>query len=186
MRWSILLILCLLWTVARADLGRLAYIAGGALWVKALPNGAAHVVAKGKIASPVWSASGAWLIYHDCTTDCEKLARFDGKEVLTPKEMTNTVWNAAWSPVDDTLAFTTEYGGLWLCDVANSATHMIIVASKLKSDPDVRSGIPPYADRYIGKIVWAHDGRTLALATQNGGLFLYDVASGRFTKKYSS
>ena len=46
------------------DLASVAYIQGGNLWVKKLPEGEAkQPITSGKITNPRWSPSGQWLAY---------------------------------------------------------------------------------------------------------------------------
>jgi len=169
MRWILLIILCICWTVAWANSGRLAYIADGALWVRALPDGAPRAVAHGTIDSPSWSPSGNWLSYETDSARHILLVRSDGKSMPTPKVMTG----ASWSPVADLLAYTTARGGLFLFDGKKGTTHTLVSEGTMNRDGnDLHLPLPADADNYPEAITWAPDGRTMAFSTIYGGLFL--------------
>jgi len=114
------------WGTGSPPLGMLAYLKGSDLWVKPLPDGQARqVTAGGNTMSPRWSPSGQWLVYHK---DCElRMVRSSGADTRTvsPKAKVNIF---AWSPVSDTLAYTTRTGSLWVVS-ANDWRERELIAS---------------------------------------------------------
>lgn len=143
MRWGMLALLLLLCSGAHADMGRLAYVAAGALWVKTLPDGAPKAVAHGQVLFPRWSASGTWLCYWDGKAATLHLLRADGAAAQTPAVQ----YGAQWSPVADMLAFSKSAGGLFLWNAATGKTRMLL---------------PARPDTHVENIAWRDDGRVLA------------------------
>ncbi len=114
------------------DLGRLAYIQGGDIWVKALPGGQPRrLTTDGHNRAPAWSPSGNWIAFRkdwavllerDVPCDVPKPSRELCREFvsspqqqvwliepesgdLTPVNQGLSVDGFAWSPVQDRLAY---------------------------------------------------------------------------------
>src|SRR5262249_304723 len=83
--------------------GKLAFVDGGNIWTKRLPDGVPVQVSQGGGAeSPQWSPSGHWLTFHQ---DQKIVAVSDGGE---RREVTAD--RSAWSPDSRELAFVDQDG----------------------------------------------------------------------------
>ncbi len=128
------------------SLGMLAYIRGGDLWVKALPDGAPRRLTTDETCrAPQWSPSGRWL------------AAFCGDGELWVMAPDGTAsrrlgaavgWWFAWSPVDDRLAFVD--GGALVVERADGSERRELVPAA----PEGRGG--------VGRMAWSADGQWLA------------------------
>jgi dipeptidyl aminopeptidase/acylaminoacyl peptidase len=86
------------------DLGMLAYVHQGDLWIRQLPNGSPRrLTSSGDVSAPRWSPSGAWLLY--CAGDQLRIIKVLGKDnrQLGPCD-------GAWSPRADVLVHMTGSG----------------------------------------------------------------------------
>jgi dipeptidyl aminopeptidase/acylaminoacyl peptidase len=94
------------------NLGYLAYVQGGDIWVRALPDGEARrLTADGRNREPRWSPSGEWLSFRKDGTLW--LMRHDG----TGARALGNAGDAAWSPAEDRLAYINwERWGLFIID----------------------------------------------------------------------
>ncbi len=116
------------------DLGTLAYVQDGNLWVRALPDGTPReILDSGHASSPRWSPSGEWILAGDV------VVRADGGEWRTAAGC------LAWSPIADALACR-DPGGLVL-ESADGAWRQ----------PVPLDAVPQY-------VAWSPDGRRIAAA----------------------
>jgi hypothetical protein len=97
-------------TAPAPDLGKLAYVSGGDIWVKVLPDGEPQrLTTDGHNGAPRWSPSGEWLAFHK--GEQTWLVRADGSD-LHPLDQHDPVSTFAWSPLEDQLAVPTADGAL--------------------------------------------------------------------------
>ena len=182
MRRATLIFMFLLSATAWADLGRLAYVADGTLWVKDLPNGTPRAVASGNIRYPSWSADGKSVKYlafsENSSLYSTTVVPLEGEAAASPTEMTK----GAWSPTANLLAYTTARGGLFLYNAVTRETRTLVPAGAEKYQrEDIKKPLTPDAEKHVGSISWAPDGRTLVFATEGGGLYLRSADTGRIT-----
>ncbi len=125
-------------------LGTVAYIQGGNLWVKALPDGEPRrLTADGTSRGPRWSPSGRWL------------ALWRGDEVWVmaadgsaARRVDMVAGWFTWSPVDDLLAL--NDGGALVVERADGSERRELVPAA----PEGRGG--------VGRMAWSADGQWLA------------------------
>lgn len=149
-----LLLLILLPThaaIAQQDqMGLLAYIQGGDLWVKELPDGQARqLTADGRNRSPRWSPSGQWLAY--LKDDVLWVVRNSGTDVRVLNDGA-PVYGFAWSPVSDTLAYRTRTGSLRAASAGEWRQRELVASVSGKAGSGVWS------------MAWSPDGEWLAYA----------------------
>lgn len=95
-----------------APLGRIAFIRGGDLWIKELPDGPEQRLTQdGRNDLPLWSPSGEWLAFRK--DDQVWFVRSDGSSAAVVSKGT-TMNGFAWSPVEDLLAYAGAGGTLRL------------------------------------------------------------------------
>ena len=128
--------------------GRVAYIAGGDLWVSELPDAPPHrLTTSHKCREPRWSSSGEWLSYQSGAQ--VRLIRRDGtgsKPPLTAGSLAKT----AWSPKSDVIAVATGKGIAIVA--ADSGSAVTVVAPG------------------VDAVVWSRDGKYLACNTATRGV----------------
>ena len=128
--------------------GRVAYIAGGDLWVSELPDATPHrLTTSHKCREPRWSSSGEWLSYRSGAQ--VRLIRRDGtgsKPLVTPGPLGKT----AWSPSSDVVA-------------VGAGKGIAIVAADSGSAVTV---VAPGVDSFV----WSPDGKHLAYNTATRGV----------------
>ncbi len=141
-------------------LGKLAFIRGGDVWVKELPEGEEHRLTQdGRNDLPRWSASGSWLSFVKDQGDGSsqlwtiRVSGRDGQSVgiIRTDEDVQASWSPARRGQADRLAYV-ENGGLFV------------------GLPDAPKGevlIPPSSQQFDGvqSLAWAPDGQGIALAT---------------------
>ncbi len=162
---------------ALPDLGHLAYVQGGDIWVKALPTGTPQrLTTDGHNSSPRWSPSGLWLAFRkerqvmveqECETSrlrpqvCLESVPVLQKQVWVVESESNSahllsqgasIDAFAWSPVDDRLAYSTASGGLSTV-YADGADVVTLVSQTTGGDNS--SG-------RLGRFAWHPDGTSLA------------------------
>ena len=145
-------------------LGQLAYVQGGDVWIKKLPDGdPRRLTDDGRSSQPRWSPSGQWLAFHK--EDYQAwVVRSDGEDAR-PLNDGAAVDVFAWSPIEDRLAYVAgDELRTVSADGANSAT----VVSGTDGGPQTQS---PEEARGIGQIAWGPDGRWIAYerSTQSQG-----------------
>jgi dipeptidyl aminopeptidase/acylaminoacyl peptidase len=141
------------------SLGRVAYILGGDVWVKQLPQGQAQRLTRdGRNRRPSWSPSGEWLAFLKNTESGSGtlwVSRADGGEQQALGHL--PAGDFAWSPVDDRLAFAGNGIQVWH---PGSAEPQVIV--------DTRQPTPDTPPRSLSATapVWSPDGHWLAYVWQ--------------------
>ncbi len=128
------------------SLGKVAYIAGGDVWVVELDT-AQHtrLTRDGRNSRPQWSADGRWVAYlkvdelwaNDATGEEQRVSKFP-------------VYAFTWSPGENRLAYITLAGGLTLWD-ADGANQILR---------------PADTGHTLTRLAWSPDGRTLAYETR--------------------
>jgi len=159
------------------NLGRVAYVQGGDIWFKTLPDGKPQrATTDGRNQEPRWSPTGEWLAFRrdkqvtveqEITSDIPKPrgARTEWVSVLQkqvwlieangtgahPLNRGMSVDAFAWSPTADQLAYTAAAEGL---DRINAdGTDLITL---------VRSAPGPNSPGQLGRFAWSPDGRWIA------------------------
>jgi Tol biopolymer transport system component len=127
-------------TLPGADLGKLAYVQGGDIWVVALSGSAAQpqrLTSDGQNQAPRWSPSGSWLAF---TKDQDLwIMRVDGSEARRIGQVSSLASSFAWSPMDDRLAYLTPAGNLVLLDVQSGKSQILASSVPGQSLPAVTS-----------------------------------------------
>ncbi|MGH2353063.1 MAG: TolB family protein [Chloroflexota bacterium] len=133
-------------------LGRLAFVCGGDIWVKDLPDGEARRLTQdGHNSRPRWSPSGDWLAFQ------KEAGRPGPQQVWVIRRSgedghpveTAPAADAVWSPAADRLAFT-GLGGLFTVGADGSDRQAVVAPSN--DGPGTGAGAP----------VWSFDGQWLA------------------------
>lgn len=135
--------------VARIDappLGTLAYIQDGDLWIKPLPDGEPRrLTDDGDNIEPQWSPTGRWLLFRKTSSGQAWIVRGDGG-AKQPINDGKAVGPAAWSPVDNVLAYVDIGTGL-------AGTLRVL---------NVTSGEQQPGPVNTGSIAWSPDGKYIA------------------------
>ena len=161
------------------NMGRLAYVQGGDIWIKTLPSGTSlRLTTDGHNKDPHWSPSGDWLAFRkdrqiivDQEVPCEnqKLRAQICTESVTVLQRqvwvidvnsggTHPLYEGAsvdafaWSPVDDRLAYSTATVGLSMINA--DGTGLVTLVSQ--APPDRSS------PGRVGRFAWNPDGASLA------------------------
>ncbi len=131
------------------SLGKLAYVQGGDIWVKALPDGEPQrLTTDGRNSTPRWSPSGEWLAFRK---DVQVwLIRADGSD-LHPIDKRGPVSVFAWSSVENRLAY-----------VAGSGILRLEVINADGTDPATLIPLSICTVGILGRIAWSPDGRWIA------------------------
>ncbi|MDP2743535.1 MAG: hypothetical protein Q8P00_00520, partial [Dehalococcoidia bacterium] len=135
----------------RPELGKLAFIQGGDIWVKALPDGEAQRLTRdGHNSTPRWSPSGEWLSFQkdDQTVWIVRETGADAHQVGPDLKV-----QVSWSPSADQFAYN-SLGGVYLVDVDGSGKRELVPAP----------GKEPGAAT-AGSLVWSPDGQWIAFET---------------------
>jgi len=144
-----------------ANLGRLAYVQDGDIWVRALPGGdARRLTDDGQNTSPRWSPSGEWLTFH--RGDDVWLMRSDGTDAhcVSPA----SIRDCAWSPVDDRLAY--GAGRTTLCII--EPDELAAASPQGEGHVLLQAAINEEPLTTIKNLAWSPDGRRLAYVLQSG------------------
>ncbi len=160
------------------ELGRVAYVQGGDIWVKLLPDDRPQrLTTDGRNRSPAWSPSGNWLAFRkeryvviERETLCDtpnmrrELCRESASELqqqvwlveedgsnARPLNQNLSVEGFAWSPVRDRLAYVTTSGQLQAVNGDGTNLATLFAASTVDHSPGK-----------IGRIAWSPDGAWIA------------------------
>lgn len=128
------------------SLGKLAYVKGGDIWVKALPDGEPQrLTTDGRNREPRWSPSGQWLAFRKGDYQVW-LMRGDGSAAHALNEG-RTVGAFAWAPGEDRLAYT--WGEEELQAVNADGTDQAVL-------------VPQSFSERIGGLAWSPDSAWIA------------------------
>lgn len=128
------------------DLGRLAYIQGGDVWVKELPDGEPQrLTTDGRNREPRWSPSGQWLAFRKGDFQVWVM-RTDGDDAR-PLNEGAAVESFAWAPVQDRLAYVAASDELRAINA--DGTDLVLL-------------VPSTSAGRIDRIIWSPDGAWLA------------------------
>jgi Tol biopolymer transport system component len=135
------------------SLGKLAYVQGGDIWIKTLPDGEPRrLTTDGRNREPRWSPSGQWLAlrkgdYQVCAM------RADGS-AGRPLNDSAAVGAFAWAPGTDRLAYVTAQGDLMAVNADGSNQRQLVAGVEGKGVPAVQ------------RMAWSPDGKWLAYDRQ--------------------
>jgi len=181
--------------------GRLAYVRGGDVWVKDLPEGTARrLTTGGHNSHPRWSPTGVWLSFQQgelgqvwvmhagngVIGEDEPRAVNDGRPVDT----------IAWSPVEDALAYVdTAQGELRLEAIGPEPSTVVTLIANMPPRPTS----PPTQTLDIQAIAWHPDGSQIAYTVSHRaqtpeqigpasyqGLWIIPTAGGEPEELYAS
>ncbi len=142
---------------ARSDLGKLAYLQGGDIWVRELPDGEPQrLTDDGHNAAPRWSPSGNWLTFRK--ENDVWIMRADGTDACRISAASSRDY--AWSSVADRLAYVAGQSSLRLIEKNDLAQGEGIVLLRL--------AIEEQSLTTIQYLAWSPDGRRLAYVLQIG------------------
>lgn len=129
-------------------LGKLAYISGGDIWTKRLPDGKARRLTRdGRDLDPVWSPSGRWIAFERSQELWVMRTNGSDKRSLGPVSQ-GMEPQVAWSPAADRLAYVTG-GGLTEVSASGSQHCQLVSPS-------------PRAGNGVQAIAWSPNGQWLA------------------------
>ena len=144
-----------------ADLGKLAYVQGGDVWVRELPDGEPQrLTADGCNSEPHWSPSGEWLTFRK--GDDMWVMRADGANVH--RIPTASPQDCVWSPVADRLGYISGRASLYiiepdeLADTGPRGKGHVLLQPAIEEEPLTT----------LHSLVWSPDGRQLAYVLQSG------------------
>ena len=143
------------------NLGKVAYVQDGNIWVRALPDGDTRpLTTGGQNTAPRWSPSGEWLTFY--RGDEAWLMQADGTNAhCIPSASTQ---DCAWSPVNDRLAYTAGQATLRiiepdeLADTGPRGEGHVLLQAAIDEEPLTR----------IKNLAWGPDGQRLAYVLQSG------------------
>jgi len=134
-------------TNEEANMGMLAYINDGNIYIKDLPNGQVkQLTTDGKNHNPSFSPSGQWIACYK--NDKINLIQISSGETRVIK--TNEVVEFFWSPVSDTIAYITWPGSLLVASSPEWHEHELV------PNIDGREGTA------VNDITWSPDGEWIA------------------------
>ena len=141
------------------SLGKLAYVQGGDIWIKALPDGEPQrLTTDGRNNTPRWSPSGKWLAFRKGEFEQVWVMRADGTEARSLQAVPNGAF--AWSPMADRLAYA-DSDRLKVVN-ADGTDPVTLVTGPSVTPPTP----PPLKENTVGRIAWSPDGAWIACEWQ--------------------
>ncbi len=135
--------------IQKPQLGKLALVKGGDIWVKDLPGGEAkRLTQDGHSSEPRWSSSGQWLAFRKEYQVI--ILRADGTDATTLNAGAAAA-RFAWSPVEDLLAYTTGGGSLRVVKPGTAGEKELVSLKVARQGTGVNG------------ITWSPDGQWIAL-----------------------
>lgn len=132
-----------------SSLGKVAYVQGGDIWVRALPEGQPQrLTTDGQNREPRWSPSGEWLAFRKGEEQVW-VVRADGSAAHVVHDGA-AITAFAWAPTQDRLAYASGNGALMVVD-ADGANQQELVGADVGQ---------PYTG--VVSFAWSPDGAWLA------------------------
>jgi Tol biopolymer transport system component/tetratricopeptide (TPR) repeat protein len=140
------------------DLGALAYVQGGDVWVRSFPDGERRrLTTDGRNRAPRWSPTGEWLTFRKGEHDQVWIIWTEGKDAYAINEGI-PVEAYAWSPGEDRLAYADAPNGELHVQSAG-APHPRVLVQDTWENPATP---PPQQQRSVREIAWSPDGTRIA------------------------
>ncbi|TAK32809.1 MAG: hypothetical protein EPO21_14535 [Chloroflexota bacterium] len=139
----------------KPQLGRLAFVRGGDIWVQDLPDGkAVRLTQDGRNDTPLWSPSGEWLAFRKGVTTAGLYQLWIARATGTDARSIDIVRSGMgrqidWSPVEDRIAYISR-NGLYVVDVDGGTPRELVAPS-----PRLGAGVESLA--------WSPDGQWVAM-----------------------
>ena len=135
------------------SLGKLAYVQGGDIWVKTLPDGEPQrLTTDGRNSTPRWSSSGEWLAFRKGDYQVWLMSA-DGNSARSLNEGA-AVDAFAWAPADDRPAYVAA-AGLQVISTDGAAPVTLVPPS-----------LPGHGPGRMGRIAWSPNGDWIACEWQ--------------------
>jgi Tol biopolymer transport system component len=151
-----------------SDIGKLAYISDGDLWVRALPDGEPkQLTSGGGNNSPLWSPSGEWIALRR-SDDRVWVMRDTGENAIGLDGM-GTADMYAWSPVTDTLAFASSKGNVRVASAPDWHVQPVVTVQG--------------EEGYLSHLAWSPDGEWLGFSEDHS---LRPPQAGERSPRYAS
>ncbi|MBI5929335.1 MAG: PD40 domain-containing protein [Chloroflexi bacterium] len=135
-------------------LGKVAYVQGGDIWTKILPDGQPQRLTNdGRSTAPKWSPSGNWLAFQKGDPALGQLwiMAADGSDERPIAETdTDPIIKFAWSPLEDIMAYATLSGNLWIIN-ADGSNALQLVTSETDE--------PKKSSSLVRNFAWSPDGQ---------------------------
>lgn len=137
------------------SLGKLAYVQGGDIWVKTLPDGKPlRLTTDGRNSTPRWSPSGRWIAFRKGEYGQVWVMHADGSDARSLQTPPNAAF--AWSPVADRLIYAD--GDRLKVANADGTDPATLVAGPSVTPPTP----PPLKENTVGRTAWSADGTWIA------------------------
>ncbi len=135
----------------KLQLGKLAFVKGGDVWVKDLPDGVAVQLTKdGSAREPRWSASGQWISFSKDTAAGPEVWVVQGDGRNAHRLDGPSISKAVWSPTREEMAYGLD-GGLYVVHADGSGRRELLASTAKHA---VRVG--------AARLAWSPDGARIA------------------------
>lgn len=165
-----------------SGLGKVAYVRGGDIWTKELPDGdPSRLTTDGRNSNPRWSPSGQWLVFEKSGNLWMMYADGSAAFAIEPSKSTRA-W--AWAPQSDELAYILNGDTIKVLNPSSNAR----LAFAPHLGPNGYPGV-------IQSLNWSPDGSTIAYYWQSGpegqapdyrGIWRLAPLTGEKSEVYSS